>query len=122
MSPGYLCADALDALADDLNTPKMLAALHELRSEAAKGAKPAAACLKASAQLIGLLQQSATEWSAAASASVDESKVVNLIEARNAARKVKNFKESDRIRDELKAMGVELEDKKDGTTTWKVRR
>jgi cysteinyl-tRNA synthetase len=120
--PGYLCADALDALVDDLNTPKMLAALYELRGEAAKGAKPAAACLKASAQLVGLLQQSATEWSAAASASVDESKVVNLIEARNAARKVKNFKESDRIRDELKAIGVELEDKKDGTTTWKVRR
>jgi len=122
VSPGYLCADALEALADDLNTPKMLAALYELRSEAAKGAKPAAACLKASAQLVGLLQQSATEWSAAASASVDESKVMNLIEARNAARKVKNFKESDRVRDELKAMGVELEDKKDGTTTWKVRR
>jgi cysteinyl-tRNA synthetase len=122
VSPGYLCADALDALVDDLNTPKMLAALYELRSEAAKGAKPAAACLKASAQLVGLLQQSATEWSAAASASVDENKVVNLIEARNAARKEKNFKESDRIRDELKAMGVELEDKKDGTTTWKVRR
>jgi cysteinyl-tRNA synthetase len=122
VSLGYLCADALDALADDLNTPKMLAALYELRSEAAKGAKPAAACLKASAQLVGLLQQSAAAWSAAASASVDESKVVNLIEARNAARKVKNFKESDRIRDELKAMGVELEDKKDGTTTWKVRR
>ena len=47
---------------------------------------------------------------------------MNLIDARNAARKVKNFKESDRIRDELNAMGVELEDKKDGTTTWKVRR
>ena len=69
-----------------------------------------------------MLQQSATEWSAAASASVNEGKVVNRIEARNAARKVKDFKESDRIRDELKAIGVELEDKKDGTTTWKVRR
>ena len=41
--PGYLCADALDALSDDLNTPKAFAALHELRGEAAKGAKPAAA-------------------------------------------------------------------------------
>jgi len=45
-----------------------------------------------------------------------------LVTARNAARKVKNFKEADRIRDELKAMGVELEDKKDGTTLWKVKR
>ena len=43
-----------------------------------------------------------------------------LIDERNAARKAKNFKEADRIRDELKAMGIELEDHKDGTTTWKV--
>ena len=48
---------------------------------------------------------------------VDEGKVVvSSLDARNAARKAKNFKEADRIRDELKAMGVELEDKKDGTT------
>jgi len=52
---------------------------------------------------------------------VDESTVVALIDARNAARKAKNFKEADRIRDELHAMGVELEDKKDGTTAWKVK-
>jgi cysteinyl-tRNA synthetase len=45
-----------------------------------------------------------------------------LIDARNAARKAKSFKEADRIRDDLKAMGVELEDRKDGTTTWKVSR
>ena len=32
------------------------------------------------------------------------------------------FKEADRIRDELRAMGIELEDKKDGTTTWRVKR
>src|SRR5271169_4719378 len=37
---GYLCTDTLDALLDDLNTPKAFAALHELRGEAAKGAKP----------------------------------------------------------------------------------
>jgi cysteinyl-tRNA synthetase len=122
--PGYLCADAVDALLDDLNTPKAFAALHELRSEAAKGAKPAAACLKTSARLMGLLQLPAVSWSTfrPASAAVDESKVVSLIEARNSARKAKNFKEADRIRDELKAMGVELEDTKDGKTNWKVAR
>jgi cysteinyl-tRNA synthetase len=123
VAPGYLCADALDALADDLNTPKALAALHELRSEAAKGAKPAAACLKASAQLIGLLQGTSAQWASfrPASVSVDESKVAGLIEARNAARKVKDFKESDRIRDELAQMGVVLKDSKDGTT-WEIAR
>ena len=122
LSPGYLCADALDALADDVNTPKAFAALHELRTEAVN-AKAAAACLKASAQLIGLLRQPATQWSSfrPSSLHIDESKVVDLIEARTAARKAKNFKESDRIRDELAAMGVVLQDSKDGTT-WDIVR
>jgi cysteinyl-tRNA synthetase len=123
IAPGYLCADAIDALLDDLNTPKAFAALHELRGEAAKGARPAAACLKASAQLLGLLQVSASAWASfrPASITIDEGKVVNLIEARNAARMAKNFKESDRIRDELAAMGVVLKDSKDGTT-WEIAR
>jgi len=43
------------------------------------------------------------------------------IEARFAARKAKNFAESDRIRDELAAMGVVLKDTKDGTT-WEIAR
>jgi cysteinyl-tRNA synthetase len=126
---GYLCADALDALADDINTPRALAALHELRSEAAKGAKPAAACLKASAHLIGLLQNTSAEWSAfrPASMAVDETRIAGLIEARAAARKAKNFQESDSIRDELAKMGVALKDSKDPETgelitTWEIAR
>jgi len=121
--PGYLCADALGALLDDLNTPKAFAALHDLRGETAKGVKPAAASLKASAQLIGLLQLPATKWAAfrPASLSIDENKVVSLVEARTAARAEKNFRESDRIRDELAAMGVVLKDSKDGTT-WEIAR
>ena len=123
VTPGYLCADALDALHDDLNMPKAFAALHELRGEAVKGAKPAAACLKASAQLLGLLQMPPAAWMAfrPASLAIDESKIVSLIDARTAARKAKNFKESDRIRDELSAMGVLLKDSKDGTT-WEIAR
>ena len=122
-APGFLCADALDGLADDLNTPKAFAALHELRGEAVKGSKPAAACLKASAQLLGLLEKTSAEWTAfrPATITVNESAVAKLIEARNAARKTKNFQESDRIRDELAAMGVVLKDSKDGTT-WEIAR
>src|SRR5262249_1150538 len=41
-----------------------------------------------------------------------------LIEQRKAARARKDWKEADRIRDELKALGAEFEDKKDGTTIW----
>jgi cysteinyl-tRNA synthetase len=120
---GMYCADALDALGDDLNTPKALAALHELRSEAGKGVKGAAACLKASAQMLGALQQTPEQWSAwrPASVSIDEVGVARLIAARNAARNSKNFAESDRIRDELAAMGIVLKDSKDGTT-WEIAR
>ena len=122
-APGYLCADALDALTDDLNTPKALAALHELRGQAAKGIKPAAASLKASAQLFGLLQMSSAQWESfrPTSIAVDENTIENLIEARNGARRAKNFAESDRIRDELAKMGVVLKDTKDGTT-WEIAR
>jgi cysteinyl-tRNA synthetase len=122
-APGLLCADVLDALTDDLNTPKALTALHELRGEAVKGAKPAAASLKASAQLFGLLQMTPDALAAFRPQliAVDQTKVADLIEARNAARQVKDFRESDRIRDELAKMGVVLKDTKDGTT-WEMAR
>ena len=50
-----------------------------------------------------------------------------LIVGRSAARKAKNFKEADRIRDELTAMGVQLKDAKDPATgeivtSWEVKR
>jgi cysteinyl-tRNA synthetase len=122
-APGLLCADVLDALTDDLNTPKAITSLHELRGEATKGNRPAASCLKASAQLLGLLQKTAAEWTSfrPASISIDESKVTALVAARNAARQEKNFRESDRLRDELARMGVVVKDTKDGTT-WEIAR
>ena len=48
--------------------------------------------------------------------------IENMIEAREAARAAKNFAESDRIRDELDAMGIALKDNKDGNTTWEPKR
>jgi cysteinyl-tRNA synthetase len=122
-APGMLCADVIGALADDLNTPKAIAALHELRTQATKGNTGACGSLKASAQLIGLLQQTAVQWASfrPASIAVDENKVTALIAARNAARQAKNFRESDRLRDELAKMGVVLKDTKDGTT-WEIAR
>jgi cysteinyl-tRNA synthetase len=72
---------------------------------------------------MGLLQQSARQWVAwrPASIEIDEGRVEASIAARNAARKARNFKEADRIRDELAKMGVVLHDSKDGTT-WEVAR
>ncbi len=100
----------LDALCDDLNTPKAIAELHALH----RGADFAA--LGPSLRALGFSRRPESRRD------VDKEKVVTLVDARNAARKAKNFKEADRLRDELKAMGIELEDKKDGTTIWKVTR
>jgi len=120
---GMMCSDTIGALADDLNTPKAIASLHELRAEAAKAQNGARGSLKASAQFIGLLQQTAAQWSSfrPASIAIDENKVTTLIAARNAARQARNFKESDRLRDELAKMGVVVKDTKDGTT-WEIAR
>jgi cysteinyl-tRNA synthetase len=52
---------------------------------------------------------------------LDEAAVLAKIEARNAARREKNFREADRIRDELAAMGIVLKDSKD-RTTWEIAR
>ena len=113
----------MDALGDDLNTPQAIAVLHGLRNKAQTGDDKARTDLAASLRLLGFLHESAAQWAARRqqSATVDAAKVQSLIDARTAARKAKDFKESDRIRDELAAMGVVLKDSKDGTT-WEIAR
>ncbi|MBY0531458.1 MAG: cysteine--tRNA ligase [Xanthobacteraceae bacterium] len=118
----------IEALEDDLNTPKAIARLHSLYSEI-KG--PASGkhqidlkqALRGSARAIGLLNLTYEQWLTRDGAKIiDSEKVEGLIDARLAARKSKDFAESDRIRDELKAMGVVIKDNKDGTTTWEIAR
>ena len=120
---GIVCADVLQALEDDLNTPKALAAMHELRREAAKGENGAAASLRASARFLGLLSNTAEEWAGwrPASVKLDEERVAELIGERAAARRARDFAAADRIRDELAAMGVAIKDGPEGTT-WEVAR
>jgi cysteinyl-tRNA synthetase len=69
------------------------------------------------------LGKTPADWSGfrPASIAVDDKTVAALVNARNVARKAKNFGESDRIRDELAKMGVVLKDTKDGTT-WEIAR
>jgi cysteinyl-tRNA synthetase len=100
----------LEALCDDLNTPKAIAELHALHRE------------RDFAALGPTLHALGFHRGPESRRDVDKDKVFSLVDARNAARKARNFKEADRIRDELKAMGIEIEDHKDGTTTWKVKR
>jgi len=117
-------ADFLEALADDLNTPRAISELHGLATQAHRGSSSARGEFAASLRLIGLLQLSNEEW-IASTRSVDEidpKRVEELIAARNDARKAKNFTEADRIRAELRVMRVDVKDNKDGTTSWEVTR
>ena len=108
----------LEALADDLNTPKMLAELHALDGGGAHEE------LGANLRALGFLMEGAEAWKARKQASlgVDPGRVEALLAARKEARAAKNWAESDRIRDELAAMNVVVKDNKDGTTTWEVAR
>ncbi|MEK9850773.1 MAG: cysteine--tRNA ligase, partial [Candidatus Puniceispirillum sp.] len=100
-------ADFTACLLDDLNTPAALARLHELARAANKGAAEAAAALKKSAAILGLLQQDPEVWAKAAGADdgdgLDAAAIDRLIAARADARTARNFKEADRIRDQLAA-------------------
>jgi cysteinyl-tRNA synthetase len=79
--------------------------------------------------LLGLLQQDTRAWAdwRPPSFTRNDARIASFVDARNAARKAKDFKEADRIRDELAAMGIELKDAKDPktgelVTTWEVAR
>ncbi|HSZ73656.1 MAG TPA: cysteine--tRNA ligase [Rhizomicrobium sp.] len=98
----------LAALSDDLNTPQALAELHKSSPEDLAGG-------------LMLFGFSPDPERLARKVAVDTVEIARAIDARNAARKAKNFKESDRIRDELLAQGIVLRDGPDGTT-WEVKR
>jgi cysteinyl-tRNA synthetase len=117
-------ADAvIETLADDLNTPQMIAALHSLRNSAAGGNDRNRDAFAASLRMLGFLSESAAAWKdrKQQASGVDAGQIDGLISERTAARARKDFKESDRIRDQLAAMGVVIKDSKEGTT-WEIAR
>jgi cysteinyl-tRNA synthetase len=116
-------ANVIEALLDDLNTPQMIAALHGLRSGAISGNEGDRQALAGSLRHLGFFSQSSAAWKSRKqqASGIDISRVENLIVERTAARARKDFKESDRIRDQLAAMGVVIKDSKTGTT-WEVAR
>ena len=101
----------VEALADDLNFPAFLAKLHEINFDEV---------VDAGLLLVGL------DWRNYAdrkpSKALDRDTIVRLVEDRLLARHNKDWKESDRIRDELAGMGIQIKDNKDGTTSWEVKR
>ncbi|MGC2782832.1 MAG: cysteine--tRNA ligase [Roseiarcus sp.] len=116
---GTIARNALDALADDLNTPEAVTNLHRLA-----GQTSAPEVLKRSANLLGLLQQTRSERQAMAlsEAKIDAAEINAIVAERAQARAARNWTESDRLRDRLAALGVAIKDNKDGTTSWEPKR
>jgi cysteinyl-tRNA synthetase len=113
-----------DAMNDDFNTPVAIAVLFDLANEINKSKSPVLVRqLTALAGIIALLQRSPQEFLQSGPANSEqgfsEAEIAAQIEARAAAKKEKNFAESDRIRAELLANGIILEDKPGGVTEWR---
>jgi cysteinyl-tRNA synthetase len=126
------------ALEDDLNTPQAITEMHRLADAVFKGDETVAADLKAAGEVMGLLPRTYPQWARDEHLIIPDSANIEItghspeltvgpsaeaiemqIDIRSKARKNKDFETSDRIRDELAAQGVILEDKPDGTTEWR---
>jgi cysteinyl-tRNA synthetase len=118
------------AMDDDFNTPEAIAALQGLARELntvnsnpanTHKAKLLAGELRALGGVLGILRVPPEQWfrAGASAGGLADTDIDTRIAERLAARKAKNWAESDRIRDELAAAGVILEDKPGGATTWR---
>ena len=123
VSPLTTVPEVQSPLEDDLNTPQALASLHRTLGALNKEDSQAGihkGNLLAGGELLGLLQQDPEDWfkGVAPEGGPDEAAIEALIEERNQARAVKDFKRADDIRDRLEAQGILLEDGAGGST-WK---
>jgi len=128
------------AMDDDFNTPKALAVLQRLARELNEAKAQGDTCLARVGELVavfrelsgvlGICQLDAEQWfrlaapqqgAAPDQSAWDDAAIAAGIEARLAARKSRNFKEADRLRDEMTSAGILLEDRPDGTTLWRRR-
>jgi cysteinyl-tRNA synthetase len=111
-----------EAMEDDFNTPEAIAVLFDLANEVNRTkSNRASGVLKSLAALLGLLQREPEAFlRGGLPAGWTVEKIEVMIEARAFAKKAKNFVESDRIREELLAAGILLEDGPSGTA-WRRR-
>ena len=116
-------APVLDALDDDLNTPAAFAALHALAAQVHSEDDPSrraqiAAGLRQAGGFLGLLQQDPVAWAHAGAGEVDQ--IETLVAMRSKARADHDWQRADELRDQLLAIGVEVEDS-GGESRWRMR-
>ena len=115
-----ILSNLIEGLYDDLNTPKVIAELNVLANQAASADENRKVEIKFNllevGKILGILQEKPDDWLGyGKSEKVDETMIERLIKNRNKARREKNFDMADKIRDELKEMGIKIEDKSNGT-------
>jgi cysteinyl-tRNA synthetase len=121
-TPSKIPDDILLPLYDDLNTPGYIANLHKLFDKANNGSDNDKKVFISACNFIGILTDSKVQWLDFKSKKslISEKDIIKKIELRNNARKNEDYKEADKIRDELLDKGVLIEDK-DGKTLWKIK-
>lgn len=106
---------------DDFNTPEALSILFQLSHEVNKTKSPLlAATLRSLGRVIGILQQNPASFMQAGLAESDVAPIQQLIAKRQQARQEKDWNKADQIRQQLLALGIEIEDGVQGTTWRKV--
>ena len=114
--------DILNAMSDDLNTPKAISILNSLVKKYPKlEDSQKANCInkiKTSGQLLGILHQDPEIWFSKDTSHMDIDLIERLMKQRDEAKALKNYSEADSIRQKLSGMGVEILDSKDGSK-WK---
>jgi len=120
ISSDLVSEDIMESLLDDLNTPKVLAKLNTLSNTLSSADTDEKRNIKnnliAAGKILGVMQEDPNIWLGYnQTANPEKEEIEGLINQRNEARRSKDFKLADQIRDKLKSKGIEIEDTKNGT-------
>ena len=117
-----ISSEVINALEDDLNTPKAISVLHQLYKDCKSNDRNTVETFLSSANFLGILMHTSSEWLSwgKEKLSIDEKQIELLISERKSARDNGNFEKADKIRNDLEHKGILLEDNK-GKTTWRFK-
>ena len=117
-----ISSEVINALEDDLNTPKAISILHQLYKDCKSNDKNTVETFLSSANFLGILIHTSSEWLSwgKEKLNLDEKQIELLISERMSARDDGNFEKADKIRNNLEQKGILLEDN-EGKTTWRFK-